>query len=64
MNTSKVTRFEVIGNKGLVLHEYVKTLMLELQDDGQTLKVFIDENADDESVKKHFEAIFQMFEDR
>lgn len=51
MDTSKVTRFEVINNRtendesdrGRVMVEHNLSLELSLQDDGRTLKVFLND---------------------
>ena len=41
MDTSKVTRFELITGDGRSVVEYNCDVELSLQDDGQTLKVFV-----------------------
>lgn len=41
MNTDKVTRFEVIDNTGRIIVLYCVKIMLSLQDDDRTLKVFV-----------------------
>lgn len=41
MNTGKITRFEVIDETGRALTRWNVSVMLSLQDDGRTLKVFI-----------------------
>ena len=41
MDTTKVTRVEVIGEGRRLLTTYARATV-ELQDDGQTLKVFLD----------------------
>ena len=41
MDTSKVTRFELITENGRSVVEYNCEVELSLQDDGQTLKVFV-----------------------
>jgi hypothetical protein len=42
MDTSKVTRFEVIDETGVVLFRHATRAQVDLQDDGRTLKVFLD----------------------
>lgn len=44
MNTSKITRFEVIDENGRVYVRHGVSLEVYLQDDGKTLKVFINHN--------------------
>jgi phosphopantetheinyl transferase (holo-ACP synthase) len=42
MDIDKVTRFEVVDNKGRAYVKYgVQELKLSLQDDGKTLKAFV-----------------------
>ena len=41
MDTSKVTRFEVIGKPGRMIVRYGVSVRLALQDEGRTLKVFL-----------------------
>lgn len=41
MNVSKVTRFEVIDDHGRSYVAYDVTVDLQLQDDGRTLKAFV-----------------------
>lgn len=47
MDTSKVTRFEVIGQSGRLLTAYARVTVV-LQDDDRTLKVFMVDVNDDE----------------
>ena len=42
MKTDKVTRFEVIGPSGRIYTQHNCSINLSLQDNGRTLKVFID----------------------
>lgn len=44
MDTSKVTRFELITENGRSVVEYNCEVELSLQDDGNTLKVFLKRN--------------------
>ena len=48
MDTSKVTRFELITENGRSVVEYNCDVELSLQDDGQTLKVFVKRNKQDD----------------
>lgn len=41
MDTSKVTRFEVIDETGRAMVRYNVEVVVHLQDDGRTLKVFV-----------------------
>ena len=47
MNCSDVTRFEVIDENGRTYVRYGVSIELHLQDDGQTLKVFVKETEDE-----------------
>ena len=40
----KVTRFELIGKNKRIYSKYGCSVRLDYQDDGKTLKVFIDDN--------------------
>lgn len=51
-NTSKVTRFEVITEEGRVYVRYGVNVDLSLQDDGRTLKVFLNERLDGDTQSK------------
>ncbi len=46
MDTSRVTRFEVIDASGRTLTRLGVHAMLSLQDDGRTLKVFITDRSE------------------
>lgn len=50
--TSKVTRFEVITEEGRVYVRYGVNVDLSLQDDGRTLKVFLNERLDGDTQSK------------
>ena len=39
----RITRLEVIGNSRLYVNNNVKGLTISIQDEGRTMKVFIDE---------------------
>lgn len=46
--TNKVTRFEVIDETGRAYIRYSVDVKVSLQDDGRTLKVFVQEKKDDQ----------------
>lgn len=49
---AKVTRFEVITEEGRVYVRYGINVDLSLQDDGRTLKVFLNERLDGDTQSK------------
>lgn len=51
-DTAKVTRFEVITEEGRVYVRYGVNVDLSLQDDGRTLKVFLNERLDGDTQSK------------
>lgn len=48
METARVTRFEVIDSTGRAYVKYDVAVTLVLQDDGQTLKVFVLDDGDED----------------
>ena len=48
MNTNKVTRLEVIDKNGRVLTYYDVSVKYQLQDDGRTLKIFVENKSETE----------------
>lgn len=52
MKTDKITRVEVIDETGRAYIKYLEDdqeVVCDLQDDGRTLKVFVNRNQEDES---------------